>query len=57
MRILRSFALFISNGFNVFSEASRGVYTRESEEISKIRSDLFHNFKHPVNTTTKYYKE
>lgn len=41
MKILKSFTRFISNGTDVFREASKGQYNRESEEISKFKSDLF----------------
>lgn len=41
MKILKSFIRFISNGADVFREASKGQYHRESDEISKIKSELF----------------
>ena len=41
MKILKSFIRFISNGADVFREASRGEYKREIEDVSKFRDDLF----------------
>lgn len=41
MCIFKEFGKFVRNGASVFSEASRGQYNRESQEVQSIKNEVF----------------
>lgn len=41
MKFINSLFHFFANGVGVFREASRGEYNRESDAVTKFKSDLF----------------
>ena len=41
MCIVKDVARFLKNGSNVLREASRGEYSRESEDVTRLKHEMF----------------